>query len=261
MVYVAETGQLLIFFHTYVGDMPTIRVVSRARGSSDFSREVTAGPGDAGLRSYESAGYSMYLSRCYLHLVYVHYQSRALMYVRSSDGAKTWSQPRVLDSTHVEIAHNVVTKENYVYIAYTELVGKDEIAAKMIYSADYGMTFSSPIPMSTSTSNNIFQRMLTLCKTTTGYPTNIMLSMIPLAKGIEYSVWDTDSMKHYVSQTSLNAGYKYASTGLDCVVDEEKSVRRVTALKAGWGSSNEARVFVAFETELIPNGTLFAHAE
>ncbi len=261
MVYVAETGQLLIFFQTFVGGIPTIRVVSRAPGSRSFSREVTAGPGDTGLRNYESAGYSMYLSRCYLHLVYVHYLSRALMYVRSSDGAKTWSQPLVLDSTRVAIAHNVVTKENYVYIAYSEVVKEYRTTAKLIYSADYGVTFSSPIPMSTSVSVTIFQRMLALCKTTTGYPTNIMLSMIPLAKGIEYLVWNTDSMKYYVSSTSLNRGPKYADTGLDCVVDEEKSVRRVSALNAGSGFSKETKVFVAFETESILNGTLVADAE
>lgn len=262
MVYVAETGQVSIFFNTRIGNTPTIRVVSRARESSSFSPEVTAGPGHLGPRSYASAGYGMYLSRCYMHIAYAHHNYSALLYTRSSDCGKSWSQPRTIVSSRVLHSNNVVTKENHVYIMYTEEVSDVKYLINMVYSSDYGMTFSSPIRVSRDPLiKSICQRVLALCKTASGEPANMMVSMIPTSKGIEYSAWDTTDMSYYYMPTSLNTGDEYASTGLDCVVDEVKSERHVTALKAGWTQSGNAKVYVAFETRWIPKAVLASNAD
>lgn len=251
MVYVTETGQLSVFFYTNADTLGhNVFVVSRAPGSGSFSSGVLVGPRADDDSWTHAAGYSTYLSRCYMHVAYGQIGARLILYVRSGDCGKTWPEPRELNIDRGVVAvHSLVTKENYVYIAYTAKVGRVNVP-RLIYSADYGLTFSGPINMVASSFFTINERVLSLCRFPNGESSQFV-SLVSNMYAVEYSVWNTTDMKRTSMPNPLSEGGRDSSTGVDCTIANQ-GTRYVAAVKAEWyPEKNENQVFFAINTEAL----------
>jgi len=189
MIYVNETGRLFIF---YIEDESKyIHIITKPLGSAVFSdpMKINMCYGNSSFK-LARATYNIKDGR---HILHLFYQSNNLLYyTRSGNNGITWTSPRVIE-TNKEIrmifqsAADMTGSNNFIAVSYASWSSSDPV--KLVYSRDYGETFSNEIDLTNGRvyySDNAGHRMQIF-----GTEANPMMGAL-FATGnrtAEFSVW------------------------------------------------------------------------
>ncbi len=192
MLYVKETGRLFLFY-VNMERPSSIRVVSRAPGSSVFSSDaLVQNWGDA--RYFARAAYSLRPEdphRVTLHVAYRNYSGFCIVYTSSRSNGLSWTKPKVIsgDEAPLFITHMFVNQavSPNIYVVYTLLQpGK---SARMVYSPDHGSSFAAPVPISKKVSR--YDQVLGGIAVCRGEDGGFLESLLTMHDNtVEYARWD-----------------------------------------------------------------------
>ncbi len=248
MLYVPETGRLFLFWETHECE---IRVASRAAGSVTFTSQSLVAKlyyyGDT--FQLARATYNLQAGRPIIHVAFMDDQFKASVYYsRSINNGVTWTARRKIsdiDSSVERVVAFMSRPESgpRLYVAYSSEGWSDP--AKLIYSDDFGQTFSSPVKISKNGTTHSLSG-LSLCGT--GETGTIAGLMVTRENYLEYSTWNTVTMKGNYKDYPL-AGNNFYTAITDCVVDTARSLVNVTTFT---GVHRDYRGSLYFVGESIP---------
>ncbi len=249
MIYVVDTGRIYVFFTTG----HDLRVVSRAQGSIVFGSEVMVGKRAYSEFNSALASYNINNGKSLIHVVFKNYDDLSLRYTSSSTNGVTWEKDRDISGEPVEGITNIVSNEKVgpsFFVAYATIFYGP---AKMVYSKDFGKTFSRPMIITNNNkwSNNMADGMA-VCGSSA---TPLIASLFVTKKdSVEYGMWDLATMKPTYKDHPYTMT-KITTAGLDCQVDEAKSLLNVTSFVS---VDMDGRSYLFFGAE---SDVFFSHSQ
>ncbi|MDR3561745.1 MAG: hypothetical protein P4N59_09955 [Negativicutes bacterium] len=226
MIYIAETGRVLILMQNYDKE---IRAISRAPGSSVFSV-----PCFVGKPMYEStygqnfaqAAYNMWMNKPIIHVTYRGSKfSDGLYYVRSNNNGVSWTTVRQIQEKGDDISGLTGLRAlgQRLFVSYSTL--KPHPYIKLFYTDDYGQNFS---PVVAITKGELYHdnAELAVCSDRSK---SAMVSLMLTGYGttIAYSLLNTTSLNQTRREYPL-VSHCFEICAVDCGVDADRSLINVS---------------------------------
>ncbi len=208
-LYVKEYGRAYVFF---INRQRELRVLTKAAGSVSFSEDILIARDAVFTVLRAKAAYSIRRNALLLiHAFYVTADGK-LAYTQSATHGATWTQPKIIDNSALEITHAVSNKfSESIYVSYS--TGSSH-PTRMIMTKDSGTTFS--VPKSFTNKGAAFgNHGLAFC----GSADNLLLvSYATDERIIEYDFWKLEELAP-VERFHPFSRSQTLSAGVGCAVD------------------------------------------
>ncbi len=233
MIYLAETGRIMVFFNP--ASQEQLRLTARSPGSVVFSESILvaehADPFHAAKAAYvASAG------KRWIHVAYL--AETHIMYTRSETNGATWAVPRkICGDTVIDYITNMVvvaaSRDSRVYILFRP---RDTLPLKLLQSENGGTDFARPV--------NITKENAAPDLTYGGFAAcgrDHLASMLLIERySAEYAVWD-HKMDKPEYRTHPFPATDLATAAIDCAVGVKRLV--TSAFVTAWDGSHNFLYF------------------
>ncbi len=220
VLYIAESGRIYVFISTT--SKYRVTMISRAPGSTVFSREREI-ISNFGYSSIElSAAYSIWVGKPVIHLAYKDSNNK-LAYTRSDNNGVTWSRARTFDLGHMlQFIHSMEAAGPALYIAVTiSTYDRISLPELLVQSADYGQSFLAPVNITiASAGTDKSTGRLALCGTSS---TPVVASFFTTWHGpVNYTVSAAPVKVPQYRQYPAIPGRRIIDLGVVCTADERE---------------------------------------